>query len=148
MTAEELLNKLGQVLEIDIFLNNNNVCRIVFDNDPIDFEMIGNTFTFIGEVGPIPIESRESFYALILSGNFLGQETGRATLGLDINLDAIFLHQFLELPMDYPQFEGHLEQFVNVLRFWKVKIKDINLKNNDSISIDAEFQINASALRV
>ena len=147
MTAHELVNRLGQVLGIEVSLNEDNVCRIIFDDDAVDFEVDKNIFAFIGEVGPVPSANRESWYQQLLAGNFLGQETGKATLGLDSNQNVVCLHQFLDLPVDYPEFEAQLERFVTILRSWKSRFRDLQIME-ESGSVESGLSMTTTAIRV
>ena len=118
-----LMTELGSRLGISLNFEENGMCQILFDDDAVDFEQSENALYLIGEVGSIPPESRTSLYERLLRANYLGSETGNATLSLDPNKEgAILLHRRLETPMPYADFEGALELFVKALRYWKERI--------------------------
>ena len=119
MTAQELLQELGTILGIKPAFGNAETCRLLFDDDAVDFEAADETLFLIAEVGPVPVEGREAVYARLLAANLFGAQTGGATLGLDPDKERVILHRALPLPCDYAPFEAALERFVKSLRYWK-----------------------------
>lgn len=119
MTAQELLQELGTTLGIKPEFGNAGTCRLLFDDNAVDFEAADETLFLIAEVGSVPAEGREAVYARLLAANLFGAQTGGATLGLDQDKECVILHRALPLPCDYPPFEAALEGFVKSLRYWK-----------------------------
>ncbi len=70
----------------------------------------------------LPQHKKEDMLALIMRANFLGQGTGGSTISL--TEDESFLTLSLGLPydMNYKEFKEALEDFVNFLDYWKVKL--------------------------
>lgn len=123
LKAGELVAELGAQLGISLTLDENGVCRVLFDEDTVDFEASENTLYLIAELGPVLSEARISTYERLLRANYLGAETGGATLSLDPEHENIvILHRRLETPMAYPDFEGAVELFVKAQRYWKERI--------------------------
>lgn len=148
MTSFELLQKVGQRFSINILLNEHNVCRIIFDDDPVDIELTDKLIGFISEIAPVPAADKETFYALVLSENYIGQGTGKAVLSLDGSKNSIYLHQFLVMPMEYEDFENELEAFIVVLRSMKNKLRGFQpglVSGSDNMP---ELSENMRALRV
>lgn len=119
MTAQELLQELGNVLGIKPQCGEAGTCRIFFDDDAVDFEAVDETFFLIAEVGSVPAGNREAVYARLLTANLFGAQTGGATLGLNEDKGIVVLHRALPLPSDYAPFEAALVRFVKSLRYWK-----------------------------
>jgi len=78
---------------------------------------------FYAKVAPfLPEYRKEGMLTLLMKANFLGQGTGGGSLGL--TEDESFLTLSLGLPydMNYKEFKESLEDFVNFLDYWKVKV--------------------------
>lgn len=84
---------------------------------------LAGEFLFRARVAPLPVEKQEEGCTHVMRGNFLGQGTGRAILGLDE--DEKFLTLSLSLPydMDYKTFKLTLEEFANYLAYWQQELK-------------------------
>ena len=114
MHAQDLIAELGNTLGIPLRLEDN-VCPVIFDNDPVDFELAHGTLFAVAELGSAA--GREDAYARLLQANFAGQETGGAVISLN---DARFLlHMAFPEDTTYARFEADLERFVKSLRYWK-----------------------------
>lgn len=72
---------------------------------------------------PCPKEKKESLLSLLMKANFLGQGTLGAVIGLD--KDEKFLTLSLDLPydMNYRSFREMVEDFANILDYWKEEIR-------------------------
>jgi len=71
-------------------------------------------------LGPPPEgEDLEAFYTKLLRGNFLGQATLRAALGLDAEGENVVVSCAIPTVRSYREFRDALEDFVNVVAFWK-----------------------------
>lgn len=70
----------------------------------------------------LPQYRKEEALSLLMKANFMGQGTGGGTIGL--TEDESFLTLSLSLPydMNYKEFKESLEDFVNFLDYWKIKI--------------------------
>ena len=67
-------------------------------------------------------ENLEELYTSLLRGNFLGQATRKASLGLDDEGKKVILSYQPSSIRSYRDFRDTVEDFVNVVCFWKNQI--------------------------
>jgi len=67
-------------------------------------------------------ENPENLYIKLLRGNFLGQATSRAVLGLDEEGKSVLLRSSYPIIRSYREFRDAVEDFVNAVSFWKAEI--------------------------
>jgi len=72
---------------------------------------------------PPEAESLEPFYTKLLRGNFLGQATMRAALGLDGEGRNVVLSAAIPTVRSYREFRDAIEDFANAVTFWKDEIE-------------------------
>lgn len=79
-------------------------------------------FYFFSQIAPLPKPKREELFMALMKGNFLGQATGGATIGL--MEDESFLTLSLALPydMNYKAFRETLEDFTNFIEYWQKEV--------------------------
>lgn len=123
MKTQDFIHQLGLSLKLpDLALDETNVCRVVCDGHPIDFEKLPDSeeLFLIAEVCSLPPEGRETLFQRLLEGNRYGIETTDATLSLDPDQNAIILHRKLDMTrLDYAAFEELLSVFYARLLYWK-----------------------------
>ena len=71
---------------------------------------------------PPESESLEPFYTKLLRGNFLGQATLRAALGLDAEGRNVVISAAIPTVRSYREFRDAIEDFVNAVAFWNDEI--------------------------
>lgn len=74
---------------------------------------------YVATLGTLPEESREETLTKILRGNFLGQATRKAYLGLDASGQKVVAQMSIPLIRSFREFQDMLEDFANVVSFWK-----------------------------
>ena len=75
-------------------------------------------------IGSLPLEKQEEFFATMLRGNFLGQATRNASLGIDeAGQNAVLVRQ-VETTGNYRDFKDAVEDFVNAACFWKARLDE------------------------
>ncbi|MBQ6669158.1 MAG: type III secretion system chaperone [Deltaproteobacteria bacterium] len=131
MEAQQLLDELGKHLGFALSLNEHGLCRVLFQEDAVDFEEDEGSLWLVAEVGPVPAGGREGIFGEMLAANAFGLGTKEAVLGMDAAKDAIFLHRHCPPGMEYPDFERVLIDFVLVLREWKSRLRDHVLLADD-----------------
>ncbi|MGN1149976.1 MAG: type III secretion system chaperone [Sutterella sp.] len=117
MQPEQLVAELGTTLGIDLKLSDQGTCRVVFDEDEVDFEVSGERLFVIADIASA--SGRADAYGRLLSADYLGNETGGAVISLDASRDVFVLHTVSEDGTSYPAFEAKLTLFVKALRYWK-----------------------------
>ena len=131
MEATELLSRLGRELGLSLHISDEGVCRIYFDNDTIDFEMIDDGVCIIAEVGYLPPQGCERQCRALLAANLFGIETAGATLSLDAAIDTVFLHMIYRNNSNYYDFEAAIGRFLKVLRHWKGQLRTRSLQEEE-----------------
>ena len=117
MNASELIAELGTQLGIALNLSDAGTCRVVFDEDTIDFEQSGEAFYIMADIASAT--DKKDACERLLAANYLGTETGGCCIGLDTARDMFTLHTILYGDMEYAFFEAALTRFVKSLRYWK-----------------------------
>lgn len=130
MDAQSLIKELGPIIKLpDLALDENNVCRVEFDDMPVDFEALpdGTMLYIYAQVAPVPpVDKREKLFTRLLTGNLFGGETLGSTLGYDLNQESIVMH--IALPVEkttFPDFQTTLERFLDRLKFWREECQNI-----------------------
>jgi len=70
----------------------------------------------------LPEYRKEATLSLLMQANFLGQGTGGSTLGLTEDESFLTLSLGLAYEMNYKEFKDVIEDFLNFLDYWKVKL--------------------------
>lgn len=69
-----------------------------------------------------PKAKREELLILLMRANLFGQGTLGATLGLDPDQDLLLLSWAMPYDMQYQQFRDSVEDFANVVDYWRDEI--------------------------
>lgn len=72
-------------------------------------------------LGTLPEEHREAIYTKLLRGNYLGQSTKKACLGLDEEGQHIVVQASIPTIRSYREFRDAVEDFINTVSFWKTE---------------------------
>lgn len=80
-------------------------------------------FTFNTIIGPCPKTHKEEFFSRALLGNLFGQGTRNAILGLNEEGTHLTLANIIDYNVDYKGFKELIEDFINVLDFWREELK-------------------------
>ncbi|MBQ9407016.1 MAG: type III secretion system chaperone [Desulfovibrio sp.] len=121
MDCGRLIVELGQALGIKLKFSKADTCGVFFDDDEVIFEQHNGQLYLIADLGSAA--GREGVYKRLLTANYLGQESGQATLSLDADHEEFVLYRILDGDMGYPEFEKILTVFVRALRYWKEWLK-------------------------
>lgn len=117
MDAKNLVEELGTTLGIRLQFSDQGVCTVLFDQDEISFEQHDNLLYMIADLGASL--DREDVYTRLMEANYLGAETGLATIGIDKTKQNFVLHRVFEGDLDYKTFEEATVLFVKACRYWK-----------------------------
>lgn len=80
-------------------------------------------YTLFSSVAPIPPQEKEGLFCHALFGNLLGQGTEGAVLGLTEDGKQLTLTLNFEYPTTYKDFKENLEEFINVVDFWREEVR-------------------------
>lgn len=117
MNASELVTTLGAQLGVDLRLSESGTCRVLFDNESVDFEQTGDALYIMADIASA--SGREDAFPRLLAANCLGRETGGACIGVDTIHDVFTLHVVMYGDTPYEVFEAQLTLFIKALRYWK-----------------------------
>ena len=113
----EIPNQLGSWLDISVAQDENGACRVLFDDDAVDFQPAGRMLFLVSDLGSA-LDKEEENEAL-LRANCCGAETLGAVIGLDAERQMLTLHMMLTGSMEEEEFEELLEAFLKAVRYWK-----------------------------
>lgn len=85
----------------------------------IELKEMGQGFSLFCKIVAVPEKGKEEFYIHMLHGNLLGQATEGASLGLTEEGNYLTLSYDIDYPVDYNQFKDIVEDFFNVVDFWR-----------------------------
>ena len=77
---------------------------------------------YTATIAPLPEEQKEEAMTLLLRGNFGGQATRKAYLGLDESGRYVVATMMIPQIRGYKEFQDMLEDFGNVVSFWKSEL--------------------------
>jgi len=77
---------------------------------------------FFSFLEPLPVHHQDQLITLLMEGNFLGQGTGGAVLGLKEDESGVTLSWRLPHEINYTFFKEKLETFINFALYWKKEI--------------------------
>ena len=75
-------------------------------------------------VAPYPKVKEELFVTQAMLANLFGQGTKGAILGLNSDGTILTLTMIIDYPVDYKDFRNSLEDFINVMDFWREESKN------------------------
>lgn len=70
-------------------------------------------------IGALPERDQEALCMDLMKGNFLGQGTGQAVIGLEEDEKFLTLSQVLPYDINFKGFKQLLEEFANYLGYWQ-----------------------------
>ncbi|MBL8251044.1 MAG: type III secretion system chaperone [Candidatus Competibacter sp.] len=126
MNIHDVLAELGHQMGLNVTLNEEGVCRLVFDERfPVDIEASpdNDAVHLYSVLCPIPPEDKERFYERLLEANLFGGDTGGAWFALDGSHGEVVLNRTVSIAnIDYQDFANLLEGFVNCLESWSDRL--------------------------
>jgi hypothetical protein len=141
MNIRDVLAELGHQMGLNVTLNDEGVCRLVFDDRfSVDVEASpdNDAVHLYSVLCPVPPENKEPFYERLLEANLFGGDTGGAWFALDGAHGEVVLNRTLKMTdTDYRDFADLLEAFVNHLEAWTDKLAggDLN-ESTDAPAVD------------
>lgn len=130
MELNALLESLAAQIGLpQLSLDNNGVCRLVFDAKlTLDLEPADNgaTVYLYAVIGNAPLTAPGELFSSLLSANYFCRETGSAFFSYDTDSGDILLQQkFLLDGLTPPVFLAQFEQFVATAESWLARIDDV-----------------------
>ena len=99
--------------------------------DPLQVSVKGlNPGVFLNSsVSPCPKINREELFIKLMKANLFGQGTLGAAIGLDPKQNILTLSLQLPYDMNYSHFKESVEDFTNIVDYWRVEV-DTHVKLN------------------
>jgi len=132
---EKLLDRLMGDLELDkgdIGREKDKSRTIMLSaNITLTFKDIDNDYIEIfSELTACPELNLEELYSKLMTGNLFGEQTGGAVIGLNTSATNFVLRQEFPNSINYNEFYGHVEDFLNNVEYWQSVI-DTHAKQSD-----------------
>lgn len=125
MIQDSLIAELSKELDMDEFISFSQPNRysLTFENDiQIDIFKFDSNYLLKGMIGSFPKSNDEAFLLRIMEANLFGIGTKSSTIGLNQeNLLTLTLE--VDYNGRYLDFKNKLEEFVNVMDFWRTEAK-------------------------
>lgn len=141
MNIRDVLAELGHQMGLNVTLNDEGVCRLVFDDRfSVDVEASpdNDAVHLYSVLCPVPPENKEPFYERLLEANLFGGDTGGAWFALDGVHGEVVLNRTVKMTnTDYQDFADLLEAFVAHLESWSDKLSGGELnESTDAPAVD------------
>lgn len=88
------------------------------------FKQLDLGFFLSATILPLSSENQEKILTLTMKGNFMGQGTGGAVIGLTEDESFLTLGVSFPYEVSYKVFKESTEEFVNFLDFWKKTVAE------------------------
>lgn len=129
MQIDDAIAQLGQKMGVELKLDENRACRLVFDGTlNVDFEApeaLADQLVMSCVVAPdVFPEGREAVLQSLLEANLFGRGTGGGTLALDEERGEILLQRALTMSRsDLQDLVNAMEQLVQYAEAWMERLK-------------------------
>ena len=124
MLLEQHLKQLSEELKLDFPAKEEPFYRLQLNpKTTISVKELAPGVYFHSPITACPKEQSESFLTLLMKANFLGQGTLGAVIGLDKEEKFLTLSLNLPYDMNYRTFRETVEDFANILDYWKDEIR-------------------------
>lgn len=120
---DNFVKQLGEDLKMSQHISSleTGQYKVTFDED---LEVIlsrtpTNAYLFKGKIGPFPKIKEEEFLQRVLEANLFGKGTYGGVIGLTEDEKVLTLSQELDYNSNYKEWKEKLEDFLNVIDYWK-----------------------------
>lgn len=121
----DLLAPVCATLDIPLAddVNEKRIAILAVGGVEVEVRDLQPGVSFFAKVGSCPVKKREELFMKLMKGNYLGQETGAARIGL--SEDEKFLTLSLGMPYEVTKaiFRDALEDFVNFVLYWRGEVE-------------------------
>ena len=106
---------------------NGSFLLSLTDSLQLEVKQLAPGILFSSPICPCPEVKREELFIKLMKANLFGQGTLGAALGLDPEQNLLTLSLTMPYDMNYRLFKESLEDFTNIVDFWKEEI-DTHIK--------------------
>ncbi len=121
-----LIDTLGSRLKVSIMMSPQNTCCLIFDRDPVNFEIRNNVLYIYA-----PIFSSENCDTKVLYGMLQENHLGDMFTSISPATKDFCLNLVVTYECEYELFEKNLSLFVKKLRELKEKVKGNSFDQNE-----------------
>lgn len=144
-TVQGLLGEFGRTIGLDgLELDEDDYCALLIDNSLVvnmEFDEAGKKLVLYSLIGE-PNGERTAAYDQLLRANYLGRETGAASLGLHPDGKGVVLSQWLPMHgLDGERFTTELERFVNQTEAWTKRLPELGANAGGKAAPASEFPV-------
>lgn len=127
---ETMIQQLGRELEMEEVITSPEPGHYIVPFDEgLQIELTQSPlgyYVYRGVIGPYPKKNPEPFTQRLMEMNLFGKGTYGAAIGLNEEGNVLTLCLELDYNSSYKEFRNKLEDFLNVLEFWRKEV--VNLK--------------------
>ena len=119
---DKLIQQLSQELEMEEMIVSQKPGHYILSfekNIEVEVTQINHAYSFKGIIKTFPQENVEGFLIKVLEANLFGRGTRGAVIGLNPEGNMLTLSLELDYNSSYKDFKNKLEDFVNVINFWR-----------------------------
>lgn len=131
----EYLNELCEDLEIDPRLQKSESGFYLLpltDSVTIEIKSLNPGVFFYSPICPCPEIKQEDLFINLMKANLFGQGTLGAGIGIKEDQSLLTLSKAMAYDMNYRAFRESLEDFTNILEYWRVEVqRHIDLAKGD-----------------
>lgn len=127
---DKYIQQLAEDLEIGetLTLESPGVYTIPLENDlSVKVSDLSPGILFYCTIASCPDANKENFLSQAMLANLFGQGTHDAVLGLNESGNMLTLSKEVNYTIDYKDFKDLLEDFINVVDFWREEAKIQNI---------------------
>lgn len=128
-----IIDTLASRLNISISMSPQNTCCLIFDRDPVNFEIRNNVLYIYA-----PIYSAENFDDKVLFEMLLENHLGDMFTSISPSTKDLCLNLVVTYECEYELFEKMLSSFVGKLRELKEKVKGNYFEQSDKTASTAQ----------
>lgn len=121
----DYLKELCEDLKIDQDLKRTEAGRLVLPLTPalkIEVQPLDPGIFFFSPISPCPTVKKEDLFIQLMKANLFGQGTMGSTIALKSDENLLTLSLGMPYDMNYRAFRGALEDFANIVEYWRVEI--------------------------
>lgn len=119
---DTLVEQLCNELEMKEFVSFKKPSHytLLFDGDiTVSISREGSSHSFKSIIGQAPMSDTDSFFLRVMDANLFGSGTKGAAIGWNEEDNLLTLSLERDYNRSYKEFKSRLEDFVNVIEFWR-----------------------------
>lgn len=123
MSYMDYLKELCEELNLDPNLKTENGRYFLpLPSMNVEVKPLDPGIYFYAPLRPCPTVKKEELFIQLMKANLFGQGTMGSTIGLSSVDNLLTLSRGLPYDMDYRSFRGALEDFANIVEYWREEI--------------------------